>query len=205
MNKKINANDEFINRLHLLEKHIMYANIHLDIMSQIDLSFDHVKTVFKSAPIFYHFTKKAHYETAFTHVMRLVDSHDDSFTIYKFLNFVQSNPSIFKLTNKNIINRQVSFDRKSLLKMDAVIQKIKDARDTYYAHLDKKNLNEPYEIFIKYPIACHELSSVLTKMKKILNNYSMYFNQGFFTFKMIGQDDITSLLKHFHKLKSRRP
>lgn len=190
----------FRDRLQLLVKHVRHAYAHLSIMEQIELSHDYVKTVFKSAPVFYHFTRKAHYDTAFAHIMRVVDRDKNVVSIHSFLNFIQSRPDIFTSHSSDTINREVHTDREVLKHINPDIAHL---RDTYYAHLDKENLQERPETFTKYPLSSEQLTGVLDHVASILNKYSAFFSNEGFEFRIVSDDDATDLLKYLSESLGR--
>src|SRR5207245_8728697 len=75
-------------------------------------------------------------ELAYLQLGRLLDSHRDSVSIFKFINFVEQNPQLFANADPSEIRRLVQEHRRLLDAVQDEAAKVRPLRDTRYAHGD---------------------------------------------------------------------
>lgn len=101
---------------------------------------------------------------------KLLIVNKQSITICSYLNFIASNPVLFGSRIESSKWRTgILKHRATLVKHGKFIQGLKDERNSYMAHLDKKKLK-----IYKFP--GKEIGEIINELKEMINFYSGYFD-----------------------------
>jgi hypothetical protein len=165
------------------------------------------------APHFFTYTIKAHLDDALLTLSRILDRHEDSLSIWKFLNFAEQNCRIFSTeafrkrmrqkpnydeywvkSHTSITLNEIQEDRQKLKSLEHTVNNLKTWRDKVIAHIDRKFLRRGKIISEEYPLQRQQLQEVIDTLFKILNRYSGAFNSSTFAEKFVGEDDIQYLM-----------
>ncbi len=186
----------------------LHARAHLKLWERLEgYKASHLKEL-NQAPHFFMFTIKAHLDDTVLTLSRILDKHEDSLSIWKFLNFVEQNLKIFsneafaqRIRQKQnydehwgkphtpITKEEIREDRQKLSSLENVINNIKGWRDNVFAHLDRdfhlrgKNVSE------EYPLQRQQLHKIIDTLTTILNRYSTSYNASTFLAQFPGEDD----------------
>jgi hypothetical protein len=182
---------------------------HLELWERLErYKSSHLKEL-NQAPHFFTFTIKAHLDDALLILSRILDRHEDSLSIWKFLNFVEQNCQIFSTeafrqrmmqkpdydehwtkSHEPITSKEINEDRQKLAKLEHVISNIKKWRDKLIAHMDHNVITKNKVISKEYPLKRQQLQEVIDTLFKILNRYSRAYNSSTYLEKFVGEDDI---------------
>lgn len=157
---------------------------------------DDEKTGKEMAPVFFAMSQKAHFETAFMHLARLVDVHDDTTNIGHFLRCVASEPKVFHKTEYEKIIKGVACDQNHLDGLRNSLMAIKKRRDKFYAHIDRSLIKDTQKVFREWPLRAAEMENAFTLVGEILNKYSVFLDKSTTVMGIIGEEDITKLLRY---------
>jgi len=150
----------------------------------------------KLAPVFIHMSQKAHYDSAFMHLARLLDNHGDATSIMHFLRCIESNPKIFSSHKPKKILTSVKEDQKALEKFKDVIESVEGRRNEFYAHIDRSLITDTQSAFKEYPLTASDLETAYELIGKILNRYSGYLDNSSTWMGIAGEEDVTKLLRY---------
>lgn len=117
-------------------------------------------------------TEDASMEASILALSRIVVPHRSSISIQYLLDYLEQNPLAFPHISSNTLREQVATDRKSLEAISAIINNIKDQRDTTVAHLDKRHVNNPAAVYSYPPLNYQEVEDVFSRLLNIINNYN---------------------------------
>lgn len=142
------------------------------------------------APFFFHCTVVAQIDASLVHIFKLVDTHRDALSIWKLLNFVEQNMTIFSkeaFTSRmagagrpesvrayeRIDAREVAEDRNRLEAHGDTLKRLEKWRHKAYAHMDSKIKN----IGKAYPIQTDELEKLIVSLHEIVNRYALVYSR----------------------------
>jgi mRNA-degrading endonuclease YafQ of YafQ-DinJ toxin-antitoxin module len=193
----------------------LYARAHLKLWERIekfkDTSYldESYLDELNTAPHFFTFTIKAQLDDALLTLSRILDKHEESLSIWKFLDFAEQNREIFSTqafhqrmeqnpnydeswskSHKPITNDEINEDRQKLAKLEHVISHIKKWRDKVIAHMDLAVTNKNKIISKEYPLKLQQLQEVIDTLFQILNRYSAAFKSLSFAGEFGGEDDV---------------
>jgi hypothetical protein len=176
------------------------------------------------APHFFNFTIKAHIDDALLTLSRILDRHEDSLSIWKFLNFSEQNCRIFSTevfrermrqkpnydeywveSHTSITLKEIQEDRQKLKSLEHTLNNLKIWRGKVIAHIDRKFLRRGKIISEEYPLQRQQLQEVIDTLFQILNRYSGAFNSSTFAEKFFDEDDIQYLMDSIRfEIKERK-
>lgn len=182
----------------LLTDHCIRGLVHYRIWQAINESFGGKPKPSENAPVFFVMTHKAHFDAAFAHLARLLDSHKDSTNIEHYLNFIESNASIFRVS-EDTINESVRQDRQLLAELRPIIENVRGLRNNYYSHLSRSAVPNPSEVFKKFPVRPLDIEQLFKKVGEILNRNSGYFDDSESQIGFVGEDDVVWLIDFIDK------
>jgi len=160
------------------------------------------------APHFFRLTMLAHYDDALLTLSRILDRHEDSLSIWKFLNFVEQNCRIFSnqafrqrmKENPNyeslieshtpITRKEINEDRQKFGNLEGTISRIRDLRDKVLAHTDRTFYLSGKITTKKYTFERKKLYKVIDTLVEILNGYSGAYNSSTYSERFLGEDDV---------------
>ena len=142
---------------------IIYARAHLQLWERLKnyTASDYIDEL-NCAPFFFQLTMKSHFDDALLTLSRILDQHEDSLSIWKFLNFAEQNLGIFSTQafQRRMMHRPDWFESHTPMKLEEiqehrltlynskqVIDNIKKWRDKRLAHFDR-------ELHIKGRVGC---------------------------------------------------
>lgn len=108
-------------------------------------------------------TREACCDSALLTLARLVDDHKDAVTVYTFRKFVENHPHLFRGERRDVLERAKRFPPSE---HEDVIRKIRQLRDTRYAHNDKKFCTAEGKEFDPVPVEILEglYRSILSRL-----------------------------------------
>lgn len=111
---------------------------------------------------------------------RLVIDHRDSITIHYLLNYAENNSSLFSSVNPEEVRNAVKSHKVQLKKYEPLIESVREQRDRVLAHLDRKHINNPADLFL-HPqgVNLTEVEECFQKVLEILNFYGGYYGREF--------------------------
>ena len=111
---------------------------------------------------------------------RIMKEHKDSITIRYLFNLVENNPRLFSPDSPESVGRSVASHRVRLEKYGSLIESVCEQRDRVGAHLDRKHVNNPSDLFA-HPqgVNLTELGECLLEILDILNFYAGYYGNEF--------------------------
>jgi hypothetical protein len=184
------------------------ARAHLKLNERLDNYRSSYLKELNQAPHFFKLTMLAHYNDALLTLSRILDQHEDSLSIWKFLNFVEQNCRIFSnqafrqrmkgnpnyesLTKSHtpVTPKEVDEDRQKLGSLQDIISRLRELRDKVLAHTDRTFYLNSKITTKKYTFERKKLYEVTDTIAGILNRYSHAHNASTFVIKIPGEDDI---------------
>ena len=143
---------------------------------------------FQYAGVFYAVVSTCMIDSILWHLSKIIDDHQDSIGMIKFLNYIESNcPGIFSTKSSDVI-KHLEEDKQQITLLTSEITKIKGFRDKYLAHIDKTIQGDRQLATNSYPITLGEIKQVFTKCGEILNHYSLEYNRSFNALGPSGND-----------------
>jgi valyl-tRNA synthetase len=140
---------------------------------------------------------------------RILDRHEDSLSIWKFLDFAEQNQKIFSTeafhqrmvqepnydeywtkSHKPITPKEIEEDRQRLASLEQVISNIKKWRDKLIAHTDRDVITKSKVISKEYPLKLQQLQEVVEALFQIQNRYSAAFKSSTFAEVFPMEDDV---------------
>jgi len=187
----------------------LHARAHLNLWERLEkYKSSHLKEL-NQAPHFFNFTIKAHLDDALLSLSRILDRHEDSLSIWKFLNFVEQNCDMFSTeafrqrmmrkpnynehwtkSHEPITIKEINEDRQKLEKLEQTVNNLTTWRDKVIAHTDRQFLLTGKIASKEYPLQRQQLQEVIDILFKILNRYSTAFESSSYLEKFVGEDDI---------------
>ena len=125
--------------------------------------------VLNVAPAFFSLVIKAFLENSMTHLSKLYDSNSATVTVYKFLNFIQSNINQLEfLVSDKEIQAVIKSLNEKLHSFNLNISKLKILRDSFLAHNDKEYIfnDDPWE---KVGLTIGEINELINLPSEIIN------------------------------------
>lgn len=161
------------------------------------------------ARYFFTFTIKAHLDDLLLTLSRVLDRHEDSLSIWKFLNFTEQNRAIFSTqafrqrimqkpdydeywdtSHKPITLKEIEEDRQKLERLEQTVNNLTTWRHKVIAHIDRQFLLSGKIVSKTYPMKLQQLQEVVETLFQILNRYSAAFNSSTFAEMFPMEDDI---------------
>lgn len=135
---------------------------------------------FMRASNFFYWAYQATEREAIMALARIIKEHPDSITIDYLFNLVENNPHLFSPDNPGSVRQAVANHRARLEKYQSLIESVCEQRDRVGAHLDKKHVNNPADLFV-HPqgVNLTELGDCLWEVLDILNFYADYYGTEF--------------------------
>ena len=190
----------------------LYARAHLKLWERLESYKSNYLKELNQTPHFFTFTIRAHLDDALLTLSRILDKHEDSLSIWKFLDFVEQNHKIFSnqafrqrikgnphyesliKSHTPITLKEIEEDRQKLGSLKDTIDNIKEWRDTVLAHIDRKFYLKGKVISRKHPLQAQQLKRVINTLVKILNRYSAAYKSSTFLEKFPGEDDVQHVM-----------
>jgi len=155
---------------------------HLFLFKKLFKYFSTNKDVFMLSPTFFAFSRDGHLECGISNLMRLFDTHQDSYSIFAYINYIKSNMKYLFAENKiGEVKRVIKEHRQLLLEIEGKLKILKTWRDKRLFHLDKEYLGDLNKIFRDYRLNIEDIENLYKIASDILNQYSILFdNQSFY-------------------------
>ena len=111
---------------------------------------------------------------------RIMKEHPDSITIHYLFNLLENNPRLFSPDSPESVGQAVAAHRVQLKKYELLIESVCEQRDRVGAHLDRKHVNNPSDLFV-HPqgVNLPELGECLREILDVLNFYAGYYGNEF--------------------------
>jgi hypothetical protein len=146
------------------------------------------------SPFFWHFTLRAHCQTALVYLHRIYDQNKDSFNIHRFLLTIRDNPKMFDPENVrkrrehdphvdyliraigSIDSRQLDRDIEFTSIRNTKVENLRVWRDRVVFHNDERELFRQTPFEEDHPLPFADIEKLLERGFGILNRYSAYFD-----------------------------
>lgn len=111
---------------------------------------------------------------------RIMKEHPDSITIYYLFNLLEKRPHLFSPDSPESVGQAVAGHKARLEKYGPLIESVCEQRDRVGAHLDRKHVNNPSDLFA-HPqgVNLTELGECLWEVLDVLNFYAGYYGNEF--------------------------
>ena len=205
----------------------IFARAHLKLNEHLDNYRSSYLHELNQAPHFFKLTMLAHYDDALLTLSRILDRHEDSLSVWKFLNFVEQNHGIFSSqafrqrmkgnphykslieSHTPVTTKEVNEDKQKLGALEDTVDRIKELRDKVLAHTDRTFYLSGKITTKKYTSKRKnnkKLYEVIDTLGEILNRYSGAFNSSTFLEKFVGEDDVQYVMDfiRFHIQERKR-
>jgi hypothetical protein len=187
----------------------LHARAHLNLWERFEKykASDYIDEL-NQARYFFNFTIKAHLDDLLLTLSRILDRHDESLSIWKFLDFIEQNlklfsADVFQHRMKNnpyydslieshipITTREIDADRQKLIKLELTVNNLATWRDKVIAHIDRQFVLSERIVSEAYPLQLQQLKEISETFVYILNRYSGAFNSSSYAESYIGEDDV---------------
>jgi hypothetical protein len=87
-------------------------------------------------------TELAHWDSALLTLIRLLSRDKQSLTVDKLLCIAEGNWALFEHVERDVVLEKVRRDRARIKELEPLLQKLKNVRDKYVAHLDASTLKQ---------------------------------------------------------------
>lgn len=149
----------------------------LNLWKKFAIYFIKNKDVFMLSPTIFAFTRDALLECAVSDLIKLFDTHGDSLSIYKYLNFCDQNKTKLFSTDKQVkIVQAVNEDKLKLKNKENDLNNLKAWRDKRLYHLDKKYAGDLNKVFRDFNLTIGQIEDLFLLTKDILNRYSNFYD-----------------------------
>ena len=160
------------------------------------------------AQYFFTFTIKAHLDDVLLILSRILDRHEDSLSIWKFLDFAEQNLEIFSTevfrqrmkgnpyyeslieSHTPVTPKEVDEDKQKLEKLEQTVNNLTTWRNKVIAHIDRQFLLSGRIVSEEYPMQLQQLQEVVETLFQILNRYSGAYNSSSYARSYPGEDDV---------------
>lgn len=192
-----------------LMRQVINARAHLKLWERLESYKSNYLKELNQAPHFFQFTMQAHLDDALLTLSRILDKHEDSLSIWKFLDFVEQNCKIFSTqafhwrmkhkpdydehrvkSHTSITLKEIQEHRQKLESLKETIDNLKEWRVTMLAHTDRQFYLKGKIISEEYPLQHQQLEKVTDTIVDILNRYSYAYNSSTWLEKNPGEDDV---------------
>ena len=187
---------KFKDFLGVLWDELYWANFYYEIFKETARLCKEHEEIFNLSPFFWHFTLRAHCQTALVYLHRIYDQNKQSFNLHRFLITVRNNREIFDSTavRKRRENDPHADDlMRAIGKLDLAqldrdvlfssnenpkVKNLNTWRDRVTFHKDERELfrQKPFEH--DHPLPFADIDELLERGFQILNRYSQYFDTG---------------------------
>ena len=195
-----------------------YARAHFKLWERLEDSIVEYQHELNEARHFFNLTIKSHLDDAILTISRILDTDEESLSIWKFLCFVEQNISIFSMQSfqkhtmksefhKELINNhlpitleEIQKHRKDLDNLKQVMDKIKKWRDKRLAHLDRAFLLKGKNIKFQR----QQFNLIIDTIAHILNKYSSAYNASSWSIQFVDENDVQGILDAVRFRKNTR-
>lgn len=126
--------------------------------------------------IFFRITEDAHFDNFLSYLFRIFDSHKDALSIYKYINFIESNRNNLFVNNRDLIKQRIPKDKNSLNKKRNLLDKLREIRNKAHFHQDSKHAGRYTQIYQQNYIPVKELEGLIEMVLEMLDFYSNQFD-----------------------------
>ena len=203
----------FLKYYYKLINEILCARAHLNLWECLEKykSTSYVAE-FNNAEYFFTFTQKAHLDDVILTLSRIVDTHENSLTLWKFLNYAEQKREIFSMKafkermknepdyeiywknkvkdHKPLAITEIEEDRQKLKKLSQIVNNISTWRDKVLAHIDRQYLLSGRNFTKEFPLRLQQLQEIIKTLFNILSRYSGAFNSSEYDEEISGENDI---------------
>jgi hypothetical protein len=211
-NHTLTPDQQFIIYHDKLRNELNKINVHFIIREQLGAVWQDYINELNAAPTFFAFTMDAHTFATLMGLNRLIDTKQGHLSIYKFLNFVKENTSIFsKRAVIKRLRRDKRYDERALRNkskitgkvVDSHIQKIRDLptssirrwRIEILAHIQANSALQNMKISNVYPIKTEQIKQVLNTIDGILNFYLLNYDARTWAIAEFGASQVNYILE----------
>ena len=213
--KPSEAEKQFIKYHNKLQRETLNAIVHLKLWEQLENCTSNYLDELNYAPDFFLFTIKSHVDDAVLTLSRILDIHESSLSIWKFLNFVEQNCKIFSAqafqqrmshrpewlkSHRPVELEEIQAHRQKLENPKDVVSSIKTWRDKVLAHIDRRFFLKHKNVNVKR----EKLQEVIEILTEILNRYSVAFDSSFYAFNFAGINDVQIIIDAIHTALEER-
>ena len=188
----------------------LHAGAHINLWERLEKykATDYIDEL-NQAGYFFTFTIKAHLDDTLLILSRVLDKHEDSLSIWKFLNFAEQNRAIFSTqafrqrmlkkpdydkywtkSHKPITLKEIKEDRHKLERLEDTVNNLTTWRNKVIAHIDRQFLLSGKIVSEEHPMQLQKLQEVVETVFQILNRYSGAFNSSSYAERYPGEDDV---------------
>jgi len=202
---------------------IIKARMHLRLYKRLQEAKRNYLKELNQAPGFFSFTINAHRDAGLMSMFRLLKKQDNSLTVWKFLDFVDSNleplfsSQAFAHRNADkwfakdkdwhhhvLTHEDVENDRNALKEFEKTIENLIMLRDKKVAHIDQKFTLSAIDVSKEFPIKLTELERITAVIADILNKYSVAYDSSTYSVDMSGDYGVQVMLDAIrHDLERR--
>lgn len=202
---------------------LINARMHFRLYKRLQEARNEYLDELNQAPGFFSFTIRAHGDAGLMSVARVLKKQRESITIWKFLDFVESNLELFSAEsfthrmNKDeryedrvrwhrpVTLNDIETDKNKLDEFKQVIDNIITWRDKRGAHIDEKLALEQADNLKEFSIKLKELEDITEAIANILNRYSVAYDSSTYVVDMLGDYGVEVVLDAVRlDLKERR-
>jgi len=209
---RIENADEFKRLLESLALELVDANIYLGLHNDLETATTSYRREFRQSWAFWSLTLQAHFDAALFRLCRIFDQHREGLNLRSFLETIQGNLGIFEEHNfrerlqgnpfvdslaatarrpdPDQLARDIEFsgDGNPLVKSLIVL------RNNYFAHRSARDVVDPQDLHLRYPLTKEHVETLLKGGLEILNRYSSLFDAHLYADYMVGRDDYQAIL-----------
>ena len=181
---------EFISLFDTLKDECIIARSQCNLWHRINKMPNDLPDLFSNGESFWTIAGFGIKETAFQRLFKIIYDTKNSVTIFKYLNFIESNKSIFTYVTPETLDSNLKEDDLLLKSYKDKFDKIIQLRHKYYVHLDKKYLGDYNKVFVQNPVTFDDINDIHQSISEILVKYKLYFDETECSIELTDERDI---------------
>jgi len=156
---------------------------------------------FNQSPAFWSLTFQAHLDEVRTRLGRIYDQHRDALSLRALLIALRDQWRVIGGSCEGEPDPrapdpgELATDLEAVGKDDETVSKLVQLRNTFYAHLDAKNVAKQLKLEEKLPLPSKEIDALIDRAVCCVNRYGHLCFGHTWSIDMVGRDDYRHLLK----------
>jgi hypothetical protein len=212
MGIRVRDSVQFGNLLKALADEIVNAQVHFKLYQDLVASYPTYADEFGQSNTFWSLTLAAHLDATIIRLCKAFDQHANSLNLRNLLQAIANNLHFFdetdfreRLKGGPFVDSlaadtskpdaaQLRQDIESVSKNDAIVKKLTQWRNKFYAHRDPQTALNPNTISTGCPFTLEDIRELSLRGVVILNRYSNLFSALSYSTSIVGRDDYKSVL-----------
>jgi hypothetical protein len=210
---RVESAAEFKRLLESLALELVDGNIYLRLHNDLANATTGYRREFRQSWTFWSLTLQAHFDAALFRLCRIFDQHPDGLNLRNLLQTIQENLGLFAEENfrerlkgnplvdslaaaaqgpdANQLARDIEFSGTA----NPLVKRLVVLRNNYFAHRSARDVVDPQDLHLRYPLTQENVETLLKGGLEILNRYSSLFDAHVYAAQIVGRDDYEAVLQ----------